>query len=316
MRDMKLANRAVISAGGSYDAQNGKFSESYAGRMRRWSSSGASLLITEPVAVSHEGRITSGCAGMYDKLHLDAWQQLLAQLHETSSAQIGVRLNHSGRRGSTRPRQHGTDRPLAAGGWPIIAPSAIPFGEGNPAPREMSPADMAGVRDAFVRAAQMAELAGFDMLQLHLAHGYLLAGFISPISNQRGDAYGGSLDNRLRFPLEVVSAVRAEWPDHKPLSVAISATDWLKGGIAPRDAVAVAMKLRPVGIDIFEILAGQTAAGSRSVYGAGFLTQFSDTIRHEAGVPTMVGGYLTTSGEANSILAAGRADLCILEEKG
>lgn len=314
LRAMTLPNRAVLSPRSGYDAHQGVPSEPYKTRLMADAGAGASLLLTEPVAISAQGRITSGCTGMYDEQHLEGWRKLVAQVHQESSAKIGLRLNHAGRRASTRPRQFGMDRSKLEDGWPLISSSPIPFGPGRPAPKQMSRSDMDGVREGFIRSAKMAMLAGFDLVQLHMAHGYLLAGFLSPAVNQRTDDYGGSLENRLRFPLEVASAVRAVWPDDKPLSASISAVDWLKGGLSREDSVIIARALHAVGIDIFEILAGQTSARSRPIYGPGFLTDFSDFIRYEAKVPTMVGGYLTTSGQVNSILAAGRADLCILEE--
>jgi len=294
---------------------------------------GAALILTEPVAVSEEGRITPDDAGIYTELHVEAWAETVESIHELlfrpptnfvlaslrrserndfSPTKIAIQLGHAGRRGSTRSRTQGLDRPLREGNWPLLSASPIPYTPQSQVPKEMELADMERVRDDFVRAAQMAQEADFDLLQLNFAHGYLLASFLSPLTNQRSDEYGGDLEQRMRFPLEVFNAVCAVWPKEKPISVALSATDCVKGGFDIEDAVVVARALKAHGCDIIQVLAGQTTVDGEPAYGRGFLTPFSDRIRNEAGVPTMVGGYLTTSNEVNTILAAGRADLCIM----
>jgi anthraniloyl-CoA monooxygenase len=274
--------------------------------------SGAALVLTEPVAVSPQGRITPGDLGLYCTDHVAAWARITAFIHANSSAKIALQLNHAGRRGSTRPRHQGLDRPLRAGNWPLLSPSPLPYAPDSQVPQAMDRADMDKVCGDFFQAAHLAHEAGFDLLQLHFGHGYLLASFISPLTNQREDEYGGSLENRLRFPLELFDTVRAAWPEDKPLSVALSVTDCVEGGFALAEAVAVAGLLKAHGCDLIEVLAGQTIPSASPAYGPGFLTPFSDWLRSKAGIATLVGGHLTTSDEVNTILAAGRADLCLM----
>jgi anthraniloyl-CoA monooxygenase len=271
--------------------------------------------IVEMCAVSAEGRVTPETPGMYSEEHGEAWARVVGGIHAQGSL-VGVRLGHAGRRGSTRPRFEGLDRPLRKGGWPLLSASPIPYTSRSQVPKEMERADMERVRSDFVSATRMAHEAGFNFLQLHCAQGYLLAGFLSPLTNQRADEYGGDLAARMRFPLEVAEAVRAAWPEDKPLSVAISASDLAKGGSGVEEAVAFAIALKERGCDVVEVLVGQTVPQGEPAYGRGFLTHYSDRIRNEAGIPTMVGGYITTSNEANTILAAGRADLCIMAMQG
>lgn len=311
LRDLALANRVVLASSPAYAARDGLPDSSHLHHLGKQARSGAALLLTEMVAVSANGRITPGCPGFYDESHLAAWKDIVAGVHETP-ARIALQLGHAGRRGATRPRHAGVDRPLPNGGWPLMAPSPIPYTAVNQVPKQMERTDMDHVRDAFVRATEMAHMAGFDMLYLNFAHGYLLATFLSPLTNRREDAYGGSYENRLRFPLELFDAVRAAWPAEKPLAVAINATDWANGGTEIEEAVATAAILKEHGCDLVEPLAGQTTPDARPTYGTDFLSAFSDQIRHEAHIATMTRGYITTSGEVNSILAAGRADLCIM----
>ncbi|MFQ5859056.1 MAG: FAD-dependent monooxygenase [Anaerolineae bacterium] len=313
LRGMTLPNRVVLAAAPTYSAEDGVPNDGHRDQLNQHALGGAALVMSEPTAVSPEGRITPGCTGMYRSEHAEAWAQTVDFIHANSPAKVALQLNHAGRRGSTRPRLRGLDRPLREGNWPLIAPSPLPYTPQSQMPKEMNRTDMDQVRDDFVRAAEMAEEAGFDMLQLHFGHGYLLASFISPLTNQRGEEYGGPLENRMRFPLEVFDAVRATWPEEKPLSVAITATDWVKGGFDLDDAVAVAQMLTAHGCDLIQVLAGQTTASARPTYGAGFLTLYSDWVRNEAGVATMVGGYLTKTDEINTAVAAGRADLCVMD---
>ncbi len=267
--------------------------------------------LVEVCAVSPEGRVTLNSLGMYDDEHGAAWTRIVESTHAQGSL-IGVSLTHAGRRGATRPRSEGLDRPLREGGWPLLSASPIPYTPRSQVPKEMDRADMDRIRDEFVRAARIAHQAEFDFLQIDCARGYLLASFLSPLTNRREDDYGGDLAGRMRFPLELFDAVRAAWPEGKPLSVALSATDHMKGGAQVEDAVAFAIALKERGCDLVQALAGQTIPQGEPPYGRGFLTHYSDRIRNEAGIATMVGGYITTSNEANTILAAGRADLCIL----
>ncbi len=279
-----------------------------------WASlAGIGLVLTELAAVSPEGRIAPDSPGMYDAGHLLTWARLVESVHTHSSARIAIQLGHAGRRGSTRPRSQGLDRPLRAGNWPLLSASPLPYAAPwSQVPKAMDRTDMQRVCADFVHAAHMAQEANFDLLQLHFAHGYLLASFLSPLTNQRDDEYGGTLEQRMRYPLEVFDAVRTAWPEHKPISVAFSTHDYKKNGFTIEEAVAFARTLKAHGCDIINVLAGQTTIDSEPTYGRGFLTALSDRIRNEAGIPTMVGGYLTTSDEVNTVLAAGRADLCIM----
>lgn len=313
LRDLTLPNRVALSPTPTYSAIEGMPNDAHAAQMQRRALAGAGLVVTEPVAVSVEGRITPGDIGFYRAEQGEMWARIVDFIHTNSSAKVAIQLGHAGRRGSTRPRGEGLDRPLREGNWPLLSASPLPYTPHSQVPKEMDRADMDKVRDEFVRAAGMADEAGFDLLQLHFAHGYLLASFISPLTNIRGDDYGGTLENRLRFPLEVFDAVRAVWPGHKPISVALSASDWVDGGFDVDDAVVVATMLKERGCDLVMTFAGQTTIDSHPSYDRGFLTALSDRVRNEAGVPTMTAGNITTVGQVNTILAAGRADLCIMD---
>jgi len=249
---------------------------------------------------------------MYREEHAEGWRRIVDFVHGNSDSAIGMQLGHAGRKGSTRVPWEGVDQPLESGNWPLLGPSPIPYAAVNQVPREMTRADMDNVRDDFVRAAQWADQAGFDLLELHMAHGYLLATFISPLTNQRTDEYGGSVEGRMRFPLEVFDAVRAVWPSAKPMSVRVSAVDWAPGGMEPADAVAVASLLQAHACDIVDVSAGQTVSDASPVYGRQFQTPFSDRIRLEVGIPTMTVGNISSYMDVNSILAAGRADLVVM----
>jgi len=273
---------------------------------------GAGLVMTEMTDVSADARISPGCAGIYREEHADAWRRIAEFVHGHSDAAIGMQLGHAGRKGSTKVAWEGMDVPLDSGNWPLVAPSPLAWHDGNQVPREMTRADMDGVRDDFVRAARLADRAEMDLLELHIAHGYLLASFVSPLTNRRTDEYGGSLENRMRFPLEVFDAVRAVWPSAKPMSVRISAVDWAPGGTTPEQAVAVARLLQAHGCDIVDVSAGQTVSDASPVYGRQFQTPFSDRIRLEVGIPTMSVGNISSYEDANGILAAGRADLVVM----
>ena len=313
LRGVTLQNRAAMSVISSGLAKNGIPSGQHSRELIRRAQGGAGLVLTEIAAVSSEARITPGCAGMFTESHRDAWAKIVKTIHSNSSAKIGIQLGHAGRRGATRPRWEGVDRPLRAGAWPLISASPIPYTPQSQVPKQMDSSDMARVRADFVAAAEMADAAGFDILQLHFAQGYLLASFLSGLTNHRTDSYGGSFENRLRFPLEVFDAVRASWPEDKPISVAISATDWASGGCEPACAVGIARALKEHGCDLISIFAGQTVAETKPVYGGGFLIPFSDRIRNEAHIPTMAGGQLTTMDQVNTVIAAARADLCVMD---
>jgi anthraniloyl-CoA monooxygenase len=264
--------------------------------------------------VSADARITPACAGMYDPKHIAAWKRIVDYVHANTSAKFALQLAHAGRKGSTRVpwQEDHPDQPLETGNWEIIGPSPIPWSDRNAIPREMTRADMDRVKADFVRATLMGEEAGFDMLELHCGHGYLLSSFLTPVSNQRTDEYGGSVENRLRFPLEVFEAMRAAWPTHKPMSVRISATDWCDDGLSAEESVAIAQAFEQAGADLIDVSAGQTTLAARPVYGRMFQTPFCDRIRNQGRVRTMAVGNICEPDHVNSILAAGRADLCAL----
>jgi anthraniloyl-CoA monooxygenase len=312
LRELVLSNRIVVSPMCQYSADDGTPGEWHLVHLGSRAVGGAALVMAEMTDVSRQGRISPGCTGMYKPEHVAAWRRIVEFVHGHSRAAIGLQLAHAGRKGSTRRLWDGIDEPLPEGNWPLISASALPFLPHGQVPKAMDRRDMDGVRDDFVRAARMADEAGFDLLELHFAHGYLLASFLSPLTNRRTDAYGGALAARARYPLEVFAAVRAAWPEAKPISVRISATDWAPGGITPEDAVGLARLLKASGCDIVDVSAGQTVADAEPVYGRLYQTPFSDRIRQEAGIPTMTVGAVTTWADVNSIIAAGRADLCVL----
>ncbi|MBI4481081.1 MAG: FAD-dependent monooxygenase [Acidobacteria bacterium] len=313
LRKLMLPNRAVLEVLSSATAAEGMPGGGHENELLRRALSGAGLVLTEVAAISPEGRITPGCGGLYAAEHQQAWAKMVEVIHRSSAAKVGLQLGHAGRRGSTRPRWEGLDRPLREGNWPLLSASAIPYSPASQTPKAMDAADMAKVRQDFARAAQRGLEAGFDLLQLHFAQGYLLASFLSPLTNRRTDDYGGSLENRMRFPLEILDDVRAVWPQERPISVAISATDWAKGGMGGADAVEIARALKEHGCDLVTVLAGQTTVDAEPSYGPGFLTSFSDRVRNEARIATMVAGQLTSTDQVNTIIPAGRADLCIMD---
>jgi anthraniloyl-CoA monooxygenase len=312
LRELVLPNRIVVSSMCQYRAVDGLPNDWHLVHLGSRAIGGAGLVMAEMTDVSRDGRISPGCAGMYLPEHVAGWRRIVDFVHRESEGKIGMQLSHAGRKGSTRVLWEGEDEPLPDGNWPLIAPSPIPYRPHNQTPREMTRGDMDQVAADFVRATTMADAAGFDLLELHLAHGYLLASFVSPLTNRRTDEYGGSLANRMRYPLEIVTRVRAEWPQAKPLSVRISATDWAPGGMEAHDAVEVARLVVAAGADIVDVSAGQTVPEGKPVYGRQFQTPFSDRIRHEARVPTMTVGNISTAEDVNTILAAGRADLVVL----
>jgi anthraniloyl-CoA monooxygenase len=314
LRDMQLANRIVVSPMATYSAIDGTPNDFHLVHYGTRAMGGAGLLYAEMTCVTPNGRITPGCPGMYALEHVAAWKRIVDFAHAHSDAKICIQLGHSGAKGSTKLGWDGMDQPLDAGNWELIAPSDVPWSANNATPRPMTRADMDEVRDAFVSATRMAEEAGFDMVEMHAAHGYLLSAFITPLQNKRTDEYGGSLENRLRFPLEVFRAMRAAWPAEKPMSVRISATDWMGDmGITPADAVEVARAFHLAGADLIDVSAGQTWAEAKPVYGRMFQTPFADKIRNELkGVAVMAVGNIYEADHVNSILAAGRADLVAL----
>src|SRR6266513_2661023 len=312
LRDLVLNNRVVVSPMCQYVAEDGMPNEWHLVHLGSRAIGGAGLVFSEMTDVSREGRISPRCTGLYKPEHVQAWKRIVDFVHTNSSAKIAMQLGHAGRKGSTQRMWEGMDEPLPSGNWPIISASPLPYYPHSQVPKEMTRADMEQVEADFVRAAELANEAGFDLLELHFAHGYLLASFISPLTNKRTDKYGGTLENRMRFPLEVFDAVRKVWPAHKPMSVRISAVDWAPGGMQPADSVEVARLLKAHDCDITDVSAGQTVADAKPQYGRQFQTPFADRIRHEVGIATMAVGNISSYQDVNTILAAGRADLCVL----
>ncbi|MDC0673168.1 bifunctional salicylyl-CoA 5-hydroxylase/oxidoreductase [Nannocystis radixulma] len=313
LRELTLQNRVVVSAMCQYSAADGLPDEWHLVHLGGCAVGGAGLVMTEMTNVAPEGRISPGCTGIWSPAHAAAWRRVVDFVHAHSTAKIGIQLGHAGRKGSAAHPWEGADSGLQEGGWELLGPSPVAYAPGFAVPKEMTPADMAAVVEQFRGAAQLAEEAGFDLVEVHMAHGYLLASFISPLTNLRRDEYGGSLANRMRFPLQVLDAVRAAVPAHKPVSVRISATDWIPDGLDEEDAVEIACMLKAHGCDLVDVSAGQTTPESRpEIYGRMFQTHLSDRIRHEAGVTTMAVGAIQDWDQVNTIIASGRADLCAL----
>jgi anthraniloyl-CoA monooxygenase len=313
MRSLTLENRVTVSPMAMYSADNGTPNDFHFVHYGERALGGAGLVFTEMTCVSPEGRISPGCTGMWNAEHVAAWKRVVDFVHANSKAKICLQLGHSGGKGSTKLGWEGNDIPLDDGNWPVMAASDVAWSPANQAPRPMTRADMDEVRDQFVAAVRMGLECGFDMVELHAAHGYLLSGFLTPLQNRRADAYGGSLDDRLRYPLELFAAMRDAWPSDRPMSVRISATDWAGGdGITPDDAVLVGEAFAREGADLIDVSAGQTWTGAQPVYGRMFQTPFSDKLRNEGRLATMAVGNIYEPDHANSILAAGRADLIAL----
>ncbi len=313
LRDMKLENRIVVSPMAQYKAVDGCPTDWHLIHYAERAKGGAGLVYTEMTCVSPEGRITPGCPGLYAPEHEAAWKRLTDFVHAETDAKICCQIGHSGRKGSTQLGWEEMDAPLKAGNWEIISASAIPWSENNAVPKAATRADMDTIRDEFVEATRMADRANFDMIELHAAHGYLISSFISPLSNRREDEYGGSLENRMRYPLEVFRAMRDVWPDDKPMAVRISANDWVEeDGVTPEEAVEIARMFHEAGADIIDVSAGQTSTDAKPVYGRMFQTPFSDRIRNDGGIKTMAVGNIYEADHVNSILMAGRADLVCL----
>ncbi|MGP7996624.1 MAG: bifunctional salicylyl-CoA 5-hydroxylase/oxidoreductase [Streptosporangiaceae bacterium] len=313
LRDLELANRVVVSPMDMYVADDGLPGDFHLVHLGGKALGGAGLVMTEMVCVSADGRITPGCTGLYTDEQASRWRRITEFVHRESQAAIGIQLGHSGRKGSTRLMWEGMDQPLPAGNWPVTGPSPLPYLPGvSQVPRELTRADLARIRQQFADAAARADQAGFDLLELHCAHGYLLSSFISPLTNQRRDGYGGPLAGRLRYPLEVLQAIRAVWPAGKPVSVRISATDWMAGGITAEDSVEIARAFAAAGADIIDVSTGQVTPDERPAFGRSYQTPFADRIRNQAGLPTMAVGIISSYDDVNSLLLAGRADLCVL----
>jgi anthraniloyl-CoA monooxygenase len=313
LRGLTLKNRVVVSPMDMYAAHDGVPGDFHLVHLGSKALGGAGLVMTEMVCVSPDGRITPGCTGMYTPGHEAAWTRIVDFVHERSPAAIGLQLGHSGRKGSTRLMWEGIDEPLPDGNWPVVAPSPIPYKAGiNQVPRELGPGELEGIREQFVASALMGARAGFDLLELHCAHGYLLSSFISPVTNLRTDRYGGSLANRLRYPLEVFDAVREVWPDDRPMTVRISATDWIEGGVDAAEAVEIAKTFAAHGADAIDVSTGQVAPDEVPAFGRSYQTPYADRIRNETGIATIAVGAISSYDDVNSIILAGRADLCAL----
>jgi anthraniloyl-CoA monooxygenase len=311
VRDVTLPNRVVVSPMAQYSAhEDGTPSDWHLVHLGARATGGAGLVMTEMTCVAADARITPWCPGLWTEGHRDAWARIVRFTHTHSAAKIGLQLGHAGAKGATKKMWEGIDQPLPDGGWPLIAPSETQYLAGvSQVARAMTRTEMDRVRDEFVHATRLGAEAGFDWLELHAAHGYLLSAFLSPLTNRRTDAYGGDLANRLRFPLEVFAAMRAVWPADRPMSVRLSAHDWMEGGTTPDDAVTMARAFRDAGADVIDVSAGQVVKGERPVFGRMWQTPFADRIRQEAGIATIAVGAITDADQANGIIAAGRADL-------
>ena len=314
--ELELPNRVVVSPMDMYSAVDGVPGDFHLVHLGGKALGGAGLVMTEMVCVSPEGRITPGCGGLYTPEQEHAWARIVDFAHDHSDAKIGVQLGHSGRKGSTKLMWEGIDEPLPEGNWEVCAPSPLPYSERNQVPRELSTSDMAEIREQFAESARAAARAGFDLLELHCAHGYLLSSFLSPLTNHRTDSYGGSTKNRLRFPLEVFDAVRAAWPGNRPITVRISATDWAEGGIEADDAVEIARAFAAHGAAGIDVSTGQVVSEEKPAYGRSYQTPFADRIRNEIGrdhdLAVIAVGAISSYDDVNSLILAGRADLCAL----
>jgi anthraniloyl-CoA monooxygenase len=295
-----------------YSATDGLIGDFHIAHLGARAMGGASLVFAEMTCVSPDARITPGCLGLWNDAQQAGWKRLVELIHVVGPAKVGAQLGHAGRKGSTKVAWEGMDQPLEQGGWPLISASALPYLPHGPIPRAMGRADMDRVRDDFVTATRRAAAAGVDWLELHAAHGYLLSSFLSPLTNLRDDEYGGSRENRARYPLEVFRAVRDAWPQDRPISVRLSCHDWTEGGNRPEDAEIFARMFKQAGADLIDCSSGQVSKAEKPVYGRLFQTPFSDRIRNEAGIATIAVGAISEADHANSILAAGRADLCAL----
>ncbi|MDF3298426.1 bifunctional salicylyl-CoA 5-hydroxylase/oxidoreductase [Streptomyces tropicalis] len=313
MRGLTLRNRVVVSPMDMYSAVDGVPGDFHLVHLGARALGGAGLVMTEMVCVSPEGRITPGCAGLWTGRQAEAWRRIVGFVHrQAPGTAIGVQLGHSGRKGSTRLMWEGMDEPLPEGNWPLAAASPLPYTPRSQTPRQLTRAQLTDLRGQFTEAALRAARAGFDLLELHCAHGYLLSGFLSPLTNHRTDAYGGSLERRMRFPLEVFDAVRAVWPEERPMTVRISATDWAEGGTTADDAVEIARAFAAHGADAVDVSTGQVVAGEQPEFGRSYQTPFADRIRHETGVPVIAVGAISSWDDVNSLILAGRTDLCAL----
>jgi anthraniloyl-CoA monooxygenase len=310
LRGMTIPNRVVVSPMCMYSAVDGTVGDFQLVHLGSRAMGGAGLVITEMTDVSPEGRISPYCAGLYKPEHVAPWKRVVDFIHANSDAKVAVQLAHAGRKGATPPPWERSGDGLGDKAWPLVAPSAIPFGPKSQTPKAMDDADLDKARKDFIRGAKWSDEAGFDMIEFHMGHGYLLSSFLSPLSNHRTDAYGGSVENRLRFPIEVVRAVRAIWPDRKPLAARISAVDWEEGGNSIEDGVKISKALKEAGIDLIDVSTGAVTSARRPPQQGLFQTPFSARIRQEASIPTITVGNIRSAEDANRVIAEGQADLC------
>jgi anthraniloyl-CoA monooxygenase len=312
VRGLSLANRIMVSPMAMYSAEDGLINDFHIAHLGARAMGGASLIFAEMTCVSPDARITPGCLGLWNDAQEAQWRRLVELVHSLGHAKVGIQLGHAGRKGATRVPWEGIDQPLESGEWPLISASALPYLPHSQLPRAMDRSDMDRVRDDFVAATHRAAAAGVEWLELHCAHGYLLSSFLSPLTNRRTDEYGGSHENRARFPLEVFKAMRAVWPSDRPMSVRLSCHDWTEGGNIPADAAIFAAMFKEAGADVIDCSSGQVWKEERPIYGRLFQTPFADLIRNEVGIETIAVGAISEADHANSILAAGRADLCAI----
>ena len=312
LRELTLKNRVVVSPMAQYSCVDGLPADYHLVHLGARALGGAGLVFAEMTCTSPDARITPGCPGLWNDEQMQGWRRIVDHVHQHTSAKIAMQLGHAGAKGSTRvPWQGGEDLPLESGNWPLLAASAQQFLPGtSQVAKPMDRADMDHVREDFVAATKRAAEAGFDWLELHCAHGYLLSSFISPLTNKREDEFGGSMENRLRYPLEVFRAMRAAWPAARPMSVRISAHDWVEGGITPEDSVEIAAAFKAAGADLIDVSSGQVSKAQKPVYGRMYQTPFSENIRNRVGIATIAVGAISEADHVNSIIAAGRADLC------
>ncbi|MCG2625636.1 bifunctional salicylyl-CoA 5-hydroxylase/oxidoreductase [Bradyrhizobium sp. WYCCWR 13023] len=312
VRGLSLANRIMVSPMAMYSAQDGLINDFHIAHLGARAMGGAALIFAEMTCVSPDARITPGCLGLWNDAQAEQWRRLVELVHSVGHGKVGIQLGHAGRKGATRVPWEGIDQPLASGDWPLMSASALPYLPNSQLPRAMDRTDMDRVRDDFVAATHRAAAAGVEWLELHCAHGYLLSSFLSPLTNRRTDDYGGSHENRARFPLEVFKAMRAAWPSDRPMSVRLSCHDWTDGGNIPADAAIFAAMFKEAGVDVIDCSSGQVWKEERPIYGRLFQTPFADLIRNEVGIETIAVGAISEADHANSILAAGRADLCAI----
>ncbi|RDJ04846.1 bifunctional salicylyl-CoA 5-hydroxylase/oxidoreductase [Rhizobium grahamii] len=310
LRGTTLVNRIVVSPMAMYSARDGLLNDFHIVHLGSRALGGAGLVFAEMTCVSPDARITPGCLGLWNDEQAAQWRRLVDFVHTNSAAKVGIQIGHAGRKGSTKLAWEGIDQPVSEGGWPLISASAVPYLKDSQVPKPMDRDDMDRVKADHVRAAELAATTGADWLELHCAHGYLLSSFLSPVTNLRDDEYGGSHENRARYPLEVFRAMRAVWPEDKPMSVRLSCHDWMDNGNTPEDAAIFAQMFKDAGADLIDCSSGQVSKQEQPVYGRLFQTPFSDKIRNEVGIPTIAVGAISEADHANSIIAAGRADLC------